>query len=100
MDHFSYHSDQTHAMFRNGKGQTRRNIVSVKDGKGKKIVEFYDVDGKQVKHSEKSLTQKELDHIQQNRFIPGLFKNCTEPSSITRKRRMRPKRGTKHRRNK
>lgn len=79
MDHFSYHSEQVHSAFQNGKGQTRRNIVDIKEGKGTKAVETYDVNGKRVSRQEKTLTASELECIQKNKFIPGLFKDCIKP---------------------
>ncbi len=93
MNHFSYHSEQVHSVFENGKGQTRRNIVDIKDGKGSKAVETYAADGNLLRRIEKPLTATELDCIQKNKFIPGLFKDCLKPlknNSSTRK--ARPKR--------
>lgn len=91
MNHFSYHSEQVHSDFRNGKGQTRRNVVNVKDGKGTKSVEFYDASGKIKSRKEKTLTSNELTCIKKNQFIPGLFKDCVKPLKVrhsrTRKRR-------------
>lgn len=83
MNHFSYHSEQVHSEFRNGKGQTRRNVVNVKDGKGIKSVELYDASGKVKGRKEKVLTAKELNCIKTNQFIPGLFKDCVKPVKAT-----------------
>lgn len=90
MDHFSFHSEQIHSMFKNGKGQTRRNIVSVKNGKGTKAVEVFTMDGKSLSRKEKPLSKSELENIQMNRFIPKLFKDCTK-SVKTRRSRPKPK---------
>ncbi len=90
MDHFSYHSEQVHSTFAKGKGETRRNVVSIKDGKGFKAVEVYRSDGKMKTRKEKQLTVSELDCIKRNKFIPGLFKDCIQPlrpNSKTRRRR-------------
>lgn len=76
MNHFSYHSEQVHSVFENGKGQTRRNIVNIKNGEGYKAVETYTAKGKLAKRKEKKLTPSELECIQKNKFIPGLFKDC------------------------
>ena len=79
MNYFSYHSEQSHSLFTNGKGYTQRNSVDIKDGKGTKAVETYDVNGKRLSRQEKMLTASELDCIQRNKFIPGLFKDCIKP---------------------
>ena len=95
MDHFSYHSEQIHSSFVNGKGQTRRNIVDIANGDGMKAVEEYTVSGKQLNRKEKKLTAKELECIKKNQFVPGLFKDCIKSllpkgkgkkRSLTRKR--------------
>ena len=78
MNHFSYHSEQVHSDFHNGKGQTRRNIVDVKNGAGTKSVEVYDASGKVKNRKEKTLTESELSCIKRNQFIPGLFKDCVK----------------------
>ncbi len=91
MNHFSYHSEQVHSAFQNGKGGTQRNIVDIQDGKGVKAVETYDVNGKSLSRKEKALTASELECIQRNKFIPGLFKDCIKPllSRSTMKTRRR-----------
>jgi hypothetical protein len=86
MNQFSYHSEQVHSDFQNGKGQTRRNVVDVKNGKGTKSVEVYDVSGKVKNRKEKVLTESELDCIKRNQFIPGLFKDCVKPLSLPKKK--------------
>lgn len=79
MNHFSYSSEQVHSQFSKGKGQTRRNIVKIQDGKGTKAVEVYTAEGKLLQKREKHLTDKELHCIKTNKFIPGLFKDCIVP---------------------
>ena len=98
MDHFSYSSEQIHSMFQSGKGVTQRNIVSIKDGKGTKASETYSASGKQLGRTEKDLTAKELECIQRNEFIPGLFKDCIRPLSL--KNTTRKKHTTRRLRNK
>jgi hypothetical protein len=93
MESFIYSSEQSISTYRHGKGQTRRNIVSIRDGKGIKAVETYTSDGKYLNRKEKPLTEKELECIQKNKFIPGLFKDCIKPI-------MRPKRKTVRNRSK
>jgi hypothetical protein len=89
MNHFSYHSEQVHSTFQNGRGETRRNIVSIKNGKGYKAVETYTAEGKLKKKTQKDLTASELGCIQRNKFIPGLFKDCVKPLRPNRKTRRR-----------
>ncbi len=79
MDHFSYHSEQVHSVFVKGRGQTRRNIVDIKNGQGYKAVETYTSNGEKKQRTEKPLTSAELDCIKRNKFIPGLFKDCIKP---------------------
>jgi 2-methylcitrate dehydratase PrpD len=95
MQHFSYHSEQVHSTFENGKGQTRRNVVDIKNGKGTKAVEEYKPDGTRKNRKEKALTQKELECIKKGKFIPGLFKDCIKPLNLKTARKGK----TKKRRN-
>jgi hypothetical protein len=81
MDHFSYHSEQIHSEFKNNKGQTRKNSVSIKNGRGHKSVEIFAADGKLITRKEKALNPSELGCIRRNKFIPGLFKDCIKPIS-------------------
>ncbi len=87
MEHFSYHSEQVHSAFKNGKGETRRNTVNIKNGQGTKSVETYKADGTVKSRAEKPLTKEELDCIRKNKFIPGLFKDCVKPIRTLRKKR-------------
>lgn len=76
MNHFTYHSEQVHSLYENGKGKTRRNIVDIQGGKGMKAVEEYTVDGKRISRKEKALTPEEMRCISKHQFVPGLFKDC------------------------
>jgi hypothetical protein len=87
MEHFSYHSEQVHSAFKNGKGETRRNTVNIKNGQGTKSVETYRSDGTVKSRAEKPLTKDELDCIRNNKFVPGLFKDCIKPMRTMRKKR-------------
>lgn len=95
MQHFSYHSEQVHSTFENGKGSTRRNVVDIKNGKGTKAVEEYKADGTRKTRKEKELTAKELECIKKGQFIPGLFKDCIKPLNLKKTRKGK----TKKRRN-
>jgi len=99
MNSFSYHSEQVHSFLdkETGKGQTRRSIVSIQDGKGTKAVELYTADGKQLNRKELPITDKEMQCIQKHKFIPGLFADCIRlPKTPT----TRPKHKTRRTRNK
>jgi hypothetical protein len=92
MEHFSFHSEQIHSQYNDGKGKTMRNIVDIQNGKGMKAVETYTVDGKRTSRKEKELTAKELECIQKHQFIPGLFQDCISPMrKRTKTRRRTPK---------
>ena len=95
MDHFIYHSEQVHSVFVKGKGQTRRNIVDIKNGQGIKAVETYSVDGKIKQRNEKQLTPAELDCIKRNKFVPGLFKDCIKPLKLGKAHKIRKTRKRK-----
>ena len=84
MDHFSYHSEQIHSEFKNGVGQTRKNSVAIKNGKGHKSIEIFSADGKLLSRKEKALSATELNCIRRNKFIPGLFKDCIKPLQNTK----------------
>jgi hypothetical protein len=94
MDTFSYHSEQVHSTFEKGRGQTRRNIVNIRNGKGTKAVEVYSADGTKQSRKEKDLTPKELDCIRRNKFVPGLFKDCVKPLRLRKAAKTR-RRSTK-----
>jgi len=69
---FNYHSEQINSKD-NG---TRRNIVSINNGKGTKSVEEYDTKGKLLHTAKKPLTSTQIQKIKNNSFIPGLFNDC------------------------
>jgi len=80
---FVYQSDQVHST----NGTTRRNIVSIKNGKGYKALEVIDEKGRHYK--KKALTTKELQCIERNEFVPGLFKDCVKRPNMRKTRRQR-----------
>jgi len=67
MDKFSYHSEQIHTTVKNGRSNTRHNIVHIKNGKGHKAIITNST------RKKKPLTKKEITKIRKNHFIPGLF---------------------------
>ena len=96
MDHFSYHSEQIHSHYANGKGKTMRNIVDITNGKGMKAVETYKADGTRLSRKEKDLTASELKCIRNHQFIPGLFKDCIQPLNTTKPRKASKTRRRSH----
>jgi hypothetical protein len=68
---FSYRSTQV--AITGGKKQVRN--VTIKNGKGYKSVEHY-CKGKCNSTMKRRLLLKEIQMIQRNEYIPGLFKNC------------------------
>ena len=73
---FAYHSEQVHSAFHNGEGQTKVNVVNIRNGKGTKSVTMRNKRGTVIGKSTKPLTQKEIDCIRNCQFIPGLFRDC------------------------
>ena len=71
---FNYESSQVHSVVENGRQMTKKNIVNIQNGKGTKTVEVTE-NGK-TRKSTKNLTNAEIQKIQRNQFIPGLFKPC------------------------
>lgn len=71
---FEYHSTQVHSVEENGQSKTKKNSVDISNGKGTKTVELTE-NGKTRKNS-KRLTSEEVEKIQKNQFIPGLFQPC------------------------
>ena len=81
VSHYTFHSEQIVSHYNknsNGKpsGQTRRNVVDIKNNTGTKAVNIYDASGKQIQTNSKPLNQGEIEKIKANIFIPGLFKDC------------------------
>lgn len=73
---FQYNSVQTHSDFKNGKGQTKTNRVTIKGNSGYKMITIRNKSGKITNKSKRRLTRKEMKCIKQCQFVPGLFKDC------------------------
>ena len=73
---FQYNSVQTHSDFKNGKGQTKTNRVTIKGKSGYKFITIRNKSGRVTKKSKKRLSQKEINCIKRCKFVPGLFKDC------------------------
>jgi hypothetical protein len=71
---FHYSSSQVHEVVENGVKKSKRNTVNISNGKGTKTVELTE-NGK-TRKSTKKLSNAEIQKIQKNEFIPGLFKEC------------------------
>ncbi len=84
MTDFSYQSTQI--AMKGGKKLVRN--VTIKNGKGYKSVERY-CKGKCNSTMKRRLILKEIQMIQRNQYIPGLFKNCFAKHRTSRNRRRR-----------
>jgi hypothetical protein len=73
---FEYNSVQTRSDFKNGKGHTKTNHVTVRGKSGFKMITIRNKSGKIAKKSKKRLTRKEINCIKKCQFVPGLFKDC------------------------
>jgi len=73
---FEYHSVQSHSDFKNRKGRTKIQSVSIRGKKGTKSVQIKDRAGRVTKKSSKKLSKKEMECIRKCQFIPGLFRDC------------------------
>lgn len=73
---FVYNSVQTHSNFKNGKGRTKTNRVTIRGKTGYKMITVRNRSGRVTKKSKKSLTKKEIACIKRCQFVPGLFKDC------------------------
>jgi hypothetical protein len=86
---FNFHSKQIH---QHG-GKKRVHHVTIKSGKGKKSIVYYDQNKMVAKASEK-LKEGEVELIKVGKFIPGLFKNMRMK---TKKRKISHKKTKKSR---
>ena len=71
---FEYHSQQVHSDFKNSKGRTKIQTVSIRT----KSVKICDRSGRVTKKSSKKLSKKEMECIRKCQFIPGLFRDCEQ----------------------
>jgi len=69
-----------------GKRKTVRKVC-IKDGKGYKMITKYS-GGKKVFSIKKPIHKKHIELIQQNKFIPGLFKDCTNCNKTRKNKSM------------
>ena len=75
---FTYNSVQTHSEFKNGKGRTKTNRVTIKGKTGYKMITIRNASGRITKKSKKRLSKKEVACIKKCQFVPGLFKDCED----------------------
>ncbi len=57
-------------------GQGRRNIVTIRNGKGQKRVEKLGPGGEVLEVQNKPLSFPERKQILSGKFVPGLWRNC------------------------
>jgi hypothetical protein len=61
------------------KAYGKRNIVTIKNGKGTKIVETLNSKGKTLKRVKKTLKKDEIANITKGKFMKGFWSNCSMP---------------------
>lgn len=61
----------------------QRNSVTIKNGKGKKIVETLNQSGKTLKTVKKTLKKNEIRNVLKGRFMKGFWNNCSPPGCYT-----------------
>ena len=71
MEHFSYHSSESHTRVINGKRNCKKTTVNVKNGKGTKKVTT--THGSKSKSSTHRLTPSEIKNIKGRKFMPNFF---------------------------
>jgi hypothetical protein len=57
-------------------GQGRRNVVTIRNGRGEKRVERLGPRGEVLGRQKRILAAPELRQILQGKFVPGLWRNC------------------------
>jgi len=83
MIHEAFHSEQIHAL--PGKPITR-NVVRINNGKGFKLHETLNANGKTLRKTRKNLNAKEIHHIMNRRFLPGLWHGVEKRGLQSRKK--------------
>jgi len=64
-----------------GKQYGKRNTVTIKNGKGVKLVEELNKTGKPTKRVKKTLKKQEVENVVAGRFVKGFWNNCSIPGS-------------------
>jgi len=84
-----FHSEKIHSTT----GQPIiHDVVSIKNNKGYKLREVIDPSGKPVNRTRKALNKKEVRHIMNGQFLPGLWKGCgsgSDRGALSRKKSQR-----------
>jgi len=60
----------------------QRNSVTIKNGKGKKIVETLNQSGETLKTVKKTLKKSEVRNVLKGRFMKGFWNNCSTPGCL------------------
>jgi HSP90 family molecular chaperone len=68
-----YHSESANW---SSKGHGKRNVVTIKNGKGTKTVMSLNKAGKPVNKKTVKLSRKEIKNILEKKFMPGFWSNC------------------------
>jgi len=76
-----YHSESTSwtSSPKNGKHFGKRNIVTIKNGKGTKIAEALNKNGNSVHKVKKTLKKKEIEKVLKGKFIKRFWDDCSAP---------------------
>lgn len=76
-----YHSETTSwtSSPKNGKQFGKRNIVTIKNGKGTKLVQMLNKNGNPTKKVKKTLKKKEVDKVLKGKFIKRFWDDCSSP---------------------
>lgn len=70
-----YHSESS-SWSSKGKDHGKRNVVTIKNGKGTKTVMKLNKAGKQISKKTVKLSRKEMKNIFEKKFMPGFWTNC------------------------
>lgn len=81
-----FHSEKVHAA--TGMPSVH-DVVSINKGKGYKLREILNSNGKTVKRMRKNLSKKEINHIMTGNFLPGLWDNCLPNRGVATRKKSR-----------
>jgi hypothetical protein len=82
-----YHSESVNwsSSPKTGKVHGTHNVVTIKNGKGKRIKETLNAKGQVIKRNANTLKKSEVSRILKGKFIPNLWANAKTRKSSRRK---------------
>lgn len=82
-----YHSEsvQWTSSPKKGKIHGRRNIVTIKNGKGTKKVEVLNAKGAPIRAKTVKLSRSEVKNVRRGNFMPGFWANCKSDDCLAKK---------------